>query len=910
MSTIKIYPTTEATDYWRDSAHTRESAHDTAFAGITGPDGIEYIWPVPFNLSAYAGKPLVSLKFFAKRDDSESNGVSSTRTISTGHSTSDATLAAVTTNRVAHGNARSMPDGDSWVSWDISAAWAELQTGTRFIVLRGNTYAYTGFFTNDANVAVANRPYIELVYQDNPNLTTPGKPSSPGTVVGDTAGTSWGASSDLNGVLAAGNITYRMAVSPDGGANWTYYDIGAGVLSFNQNFWNFLGCQNGVDKYATCKFSVQARVLYNGAYYESGWIESDSFAVDYRFSPPTPSVSPIPTVTTDSYVFDWSDVGPANGAVPVAQTDYETDISSNGGTSYLSGMTVNDASSRTISGLHALLGVTAGQYYINNGMKFSVRAKVTTAHGAYYSGYVQPTFTIDWRSAPSAIPAPTISKASAYEGESITLTCKRPANYNPKDSAGNTNSLIFIAWRESVGEVGRTTILVTDSRFTTGEGAIPIMFNVGEWTSGLNDLSTSFRVLVRDEDTQGTIESGWSANVAFTCRRFRTPSIVVVKTPRSSDTVTVNITISDTGFAATQVKEQIRKVEYKLASGVWTLATLGVWNGLSTTFTLTGLDGSGRYNLEVRVTNVAPVLADKVSAVYLAVILEFTPALFPWYDPTTGYSGAATKSLIVGNDFNNETCPVEPGWGYFQNGIKVGTGTVWHSGNINPIPIKGYVGLSTLNSAYANVCPTGTYWSDYNTGFGVAWRHYINLAHRDNNGFGAQITFPYGNQGNINAFWRCSSGGTQLAWRQLWDSENKPDVRCGAYRTSSFSVADSTDTLITFDAEFYDTHNMFAPGSQSINIVKDGIYLAVLQVQWASNATGTREIRVKGRVNGNAYNGMADDRTGVGSGRDTGQMVTDVVRCISGDYLQAAVWQGSGGALNIYYTNFFVIRIA
>lgn len=35
-----------------------------------------------------------------------------------------------------------------------------------FIVLSGNTSSYTVFYTNNGGVAVSDRPYIELIYED------------------------------------------------------------------------------------------------------------------------------------------------------------------------------------------------------------------------------------------------------------------------------------------------------------------------------------------------------------------------------------------------------------------------------------------------------------------------------------------------------------------------------------------------------------------------------------------------------------------------------------------------------------------------------------------------------------------------------------------------------------------------
>lgn len=59
-------------------------------------------------------------------------------------------------------------------------------------------------------------------------------------------------------------------------------------------------------------------------------------------------------------------------------------------------------------------------------------------------------------------------------------------------------------------------------------------------------------------------------------------------------------------------------------------------------------------------------------------------------------------------------------------------------------------------------------------GLPYAWWHLHFFRHMDNNGYGCQIAFPLDNSAGLRARFRCSTGTTWGAWRELYDSLLKP----------------------------------------------------------------------------------------------------------------------------------------
>ena len=161
-TTVKIYPTTTAYQYWRGSSWTSDSPYTRAYAGQTS---YTYLWPLPFNLSAYSNKIMKSLKLKVKVDDASNTFSSPSEYLGAGLATSNNSSSDAANCTHLNGNEHTPTiAGDTWNEWNISDAWNTLKSGSGYIVLYGNEYAV--LFTNYSTVSTSDRPYIELVYDD------------------------------------------------------------------------------------------------------------------------------------------------------------------------------------------------------------------------------------------------------------------------------------------------------------------------------------------------------------------------------------------------------------------------------------------------------------------------------------------------------------------------------------------------------------------------------------------------------------------------------------------------------------------------------------------------------------------------------------------------------------------------
>lgn len=140
-----------------------------------------------------------------------------------------------------------------------------------------------------------------------------------------------------------------------------------------------------------------------------------------------------------------------------------------------------------------------------------------------------------------------------------------------------------------------------------------------------------------------------------------------------------------------------------------------------------------------------------------------------------------------------------------------------------------------------------------------------------------------------------------------------PTIATGAIGTSEFSasipaarVTNSGDqtigntgvTALAFDTERYDTANLHTSGNNTLLTAPvAGIYAITAQVQWASNATGFRQVSLQK----NAASFLAvDTRNAVGGVTNTtAQTVTTQARLAAGDFVRAQVYQDSGGDLAV-----------
>src|SRR5262245_18850717 len=114
-------------------------------------------------------------------------------------------------------------------------------------------------------------------------------------------------------------------------------------------------------------------------------------------------------------------------------------------------------------------------------------------------------------------------------------------------------------------------------------------------------------------------------------------------------------------------------------------------------------------------------------------------------------------------------------------------------------------------------------------------------------------------------------------------------------RTTAQSIEDSVTTAVAFDSERYDTAAMHdnATNNTRLTAPVPGIYLVAAAVAWPFDPDGFRQLhlRVNGTMTDIAFQGVDPIAAGL-------QAATQV-RLEAGDFVEAYVFQDSGGLLNV-----------
>lgn len=142
-----------------------------------------------------------------------------------------------------------------------------------------------------------------------------------------------------------------------------------------------------------------------------------------------------------------------------------------------------------------------------------------------------------------------------------------------------------------------------------------------------------------------------------------------------------------------------------------------------------------------------------------------------------------------------------------------------------------------------------------------------------------------------------AQGAVSLQASNITD-EREPSTACGftiaskVTRATAYSVPNATDTAFPWDTNIYDNCGCWN-GGYKLTAPRDGFYLIHLAISWAANTTGTRIQRV--RRNGTQYI-LEDQFQPAASATNTRSSAT-VARLNKGDYIEALVYQSSGGTL-------------
>lgn len=123
------------------------------------------------------------------------------------------------------------------------------------------------------------------------------------------------------------------------------------------------------------------------------------------------------------------------------------------------------------------------------------------------------------------------------------------------------------------------------------------------------------------------------------------------------------------------------------------------------------------------------------------------------------------------------------------------------------------------------------------------------------------------------------------------------------------AVANNTSTALQYNVEDFDPNNMINLGADNtvITVTVAGDYLVIAEVEWAANATGTRDtILIWSGGAGLQFNYA----TRAVTGDVTRVTVSEVFKATVGQTFRANVIQTSGGALNSSFRRFSATRVS
>jgi len=139
-------------------------------------------------------------------------------------------------------------------------------------------------------------------------------------------------------------------------------------------------------------------------------------------------------------------------------------------------------------------------------------------------------------------------------------------------------------------------------------------------------------------------------------------------------------------------------------------------------------------------------------------------------------------------------------------------------------------------------------------------------------------------------------------WNNLVDAINAlaDPARAAVFNNGTQAVADSTWTAVLFGSESYDTAGMHSTASNTSRLVApaDGTYHVSAQISFAASNVGARKVRFL-KAGGTVDVGGGVIESACGAGEPTMLSTSMEVQLLANEYVEAYVWQSSGGSLNM-----------
>lgn len=190
------------------------------------------------------------------------------------------------------------------------------------------------------------------------------------------------------------------------------------------------------------------------------------------------------------------------------------------------------------------------------------------------------------------------------------------------------------------------------------------------------------------------------------------------------------------------------------------------------------------------------------------------------------------------------------------------------------------------NSAW--IQPTGVYSMIQNSGSGIASGSFQTTSNSTQ--YRIAILAINASAGAATVYWDDYSVGPQINSASL----NGP-IAAYIYRAGSQSLADNTDTKVQLQTVVFDTNSAYDATNFVYRIPVSGFYQIDASLNYANNASGTREVEVYKNGSTLALHGSQFGSAAGAAFVKTG----GIVSCIAGDTIQINGRQTSGGALNV-----------
>lgn len=133
---------------------------------------------------------------------------------------------------------------------------------------------------------------------------------------------------------------------------------------------------------------------------------------------------------------------------------------------------------------------------------------------------------------------------------------------------------------------------------------------------------------------------------------------------------------------------------------------------------------------------------------------------------------------------------------------------------------------------------------------------------------------------------------------------------CEVFNSGAIALTTATNTVLTFDSESWDNGGFHSTvtNTSRLTVPVGGLYLFTGHVEFASNATGYRQIYLQ--LNGSII--FAIQRAPAVNGSVSILSIAAPYLCASSDYAELFATQTSGGNLNVdaanFYTPYFTVQ--